>query len=215
MPGQQPNIVEVFRIVHFDNVEYLLRNGMFRRNHPLADPNYINIGDSSLIAQRNDYPVDITPPNGLLGDYVPFYFGPLSPMLLNIKTGYRGITKRPQSEIVYIVCEVNTMINCCQEWCFTDGHAKNTITEFYNDLVNLGEVDWDIVAEKYWKNTEEDYDRMRRKQSEFLVKNHVPVNCISRIVVINETRKAEIEAILTRIGLTIPVLVNPNNQYYY
>ncbi|HMT54904.1 MAG: DUF4433 domain-containing protein [Saprospiraceae bacterium] len=215
MPGQQPNIVSVFRIVHIDNVEYLLKHGMFTRNHSMADPNYINIGDSGLIAQRNTYPVSINPPNGVLGDCVPFYFGPLSPMLFNIKTGYRGITQRPQSEIVYIVCIVNTLIDNCKEWCFTDGHAKNAITGFYNNIDNLSEVDWNMVAERQWSNTEDDFDRMRRKQAEFLVKNHVPVNCISSIVVLNEARKTFVEEITTRLGLEISVQVNPNNQFYY
>lgn len=89
----------LFRIVHIDNVEYLLKNGMFTRHHALADPDYINIGDRVLINQRDDYPVNLEG-FGNLGDYVPFYFGPLSPMLLNIKTGYRGITMRPQEDIV-------------------------------------------------------------------------------------------------------------------
>ncbi len=31
MPAQQPNIVEVFRIVHIENVEYLLTHGMFTK----------------------------------------------------------------------------------------------------------------------------------------------------------------------------------------
>lgn len=215
MPGQQPNIVRVFRIVHIDNVEYLLAHGMFTRTHAQADPNYINIGDSTLIAQRNDYPVGINPPNGHLGEYVPFYFGPLSPMLLNIKTGYRGITQRPQADIVYIVCRVNTLVEHCDEWCFTDGHAKNSITEFYNDLDDLSEVDWGMVAERQWSNTEDDFDRMRRKQAEFLVKHHVPVNCISSIVVLNQARKDFVEEIINRLGLEIPVRVNPNNQFYY
>lgn len=215
MPGQQPNIVRVFRIVHIDNVKYLLTHGMFTRTHAQADPNYINIGDSTLIAQRNDYPVGINPPNGHLGEYVPFYFGPLSPMLLNIKTGYRGITQRPQADIVYIVCRVNTLVEHCDEWCFTDGHAKNSITEFYNDLDDLSEVDWGMVAERHWSNTEDDFDRMRRKQAEFLVKHHVPVNCISSIVVLNQERKDFVEEIINRLGLEIPVRVNPNNQFYY
>lgn len=215
MPGQQPIIVRAFRIVHISNVEYLLTHGMFHHQHPQADPNYINIGDSTLIAQRNDYPVGINPPNGNLGEYVPFYFGPLSPMLLNITTGYRGITQRPQGEIVYIVCKINTLIEQCNEWCFTDGHAKNTITAFYNDLEHLSEVDWNIVAERHWKNTEDDFDRMRRKQAEFLVKHNVPVSCISSIVVLNEARKTFVEEIVTRLGLEIPVRVNPNNQFYY
>jgi hypothetical protein len=178
MPGQQPNYIWVFRILHIDNVEYLLTHGICTRSHPQADPGYIDIGDTGLIAQRHDYPVNIIPPNGVLGDYVPFYFGPLSPMLLNIKTGFRGITQRPQEDIVYIACSVDTIVKHCAEWCFTDGHAKTSITTFYNDLANLGEVDWNLVYERYWKNTEDDFDRIRRKQAEFLVKGHVPVNCV-------------------------------------
>jgi hypothetical protein len=215
MPGQQPDIVSVFRIVHCNNVEYLLTHGIFTKNHELADPNYINIGDSGLITQRNMYPVGINPPNGVLGEYVPFYFGPLSPMLLNIKTGYRGITQRGQDEILYTVCEVNTLIDHCVEWCFTDGHAKNRITAFYNDTHYLKEVDWDIVAAQEWNPIEDDLDRMRRKQAEFLVKHHVPLSCISSMVVLNEARKVFVEEMLTRLGLEIPVQVNPNNQFYY
>jgi len=215
MPAQQPNIVEVFRIVHIENVEYLLTHGMFTKSHAQADPDYINIGDTGLIAQRNDYPVRIHPPNGVLGEYVPFYFGPLSPMLLNIKTGHRGITQRPQSDIVYVVCGLATLVDNCGAWCFTDGHAKNAITAFYNHLDNLDKVDWDMVSERHWKNTEEDFDRMRRKQAEFLVKTHVPLSCISSIVVLNQQRQTFVEEIINRLGLEIPVRENPGNQFYY
>ncbi len=215
MPGQQPIIVRVFRIVHIDNVEYLLTHGMFTKNHPKADPGYINIGDSLLIDQRSIYRVGINPPNGVLGDYVPFYFGPLSPMLYNIKTGYRGITHRPQREIVYVVCRVDSLIENGVEWCFTDGHAKNALTEFYNDLDDLNAVDWNVVAERYWSNTDDDYDRMRRKQAEFLVKRKVPANCISSIMVYSEGVKDFVKEIITRLGLEIPVRVDKNNQFYY
>lgn len=68
---------------------------------------------------------------------------------------------------------------------------------------------------KTLENTEEDFDRMRRKQAEFLVRHHVPVNCISSVVVLNETRKTFVEEIVTQLGLEIPVRVNPNNQFYY
>lgn len=215
MPGQQPHTIYLFRIVHIDNVEYLLSHGMYIRNHPHADPDYINIGDTGLIAQRNNYSVGVNPPNGVLGDYIPFYFGPLSPMLYNIETGYRGVVKRPQSDIVYMVCRLDVIVEDCAEWCFTDGHAKNALTTFYNDLANLGAVDWNLVSAKYWSNTEDDLDRMRRKQAEFLVKDHVPVNCIGGIIVYEELQKAILEAIITRLGLNIQVLVNPRNQYYY
>lgn len=136
-------------------------------------------------------------------------------MLLNIKTGYRGITQRPQSEIVYIVCTVNKLVQHCEEWCFTDGHAKDRLTEFYNDVNDLKEVYWDVVSLKYWQPIEDFLDRQVRKQAEFLVKHKVPVNCISCVVVLNQERKTFVEEITNRLGLEIPVQVNPNNQYYY
>jgi hypothetical protein len=215
MKGKTPQNIILFRIIHKDNVEFLLKNGMFTKNHLSADTNYINIGDNTLISQRNDYPVGINPPGGNLGDYVPFYFGPLSPMLLNIKTGFRGVTKRPQSDIVYICCDLNLVIKYCADWCFTDGHAKSRITGFYNNIRFLDKVDWKIVAERYWKDNEEDYDRARRKQAEFLVKEHVPVACLNKIIVYDSTTHKTIKNILDILGLQIPVEINPDNQYYY
>jgi hypothetical protein len=215
MPGRKPNPTEIYRIVHVDNVEYILAHGMYTRTHKKADPNYINIGDSGLIAQRNTYPVGIIPPGGNLGDYVPFYFGPLSPMLLNIKTGHRGITKRPQSDIVYIVCEVDIVTTTCKEWCFTNGHAKDSLTDFFNDLSDLKEVHWDVVKLRYWSPINEFLDRQMRKQAEFLVKEKVPVSCMSKIVVFDQRTCNLVEALLQKLKHKIPVLVNPNNSFYY
>jgi hypothetical protein len=158
-------------------------------------------------------PLGINPPGGMLGEYIPFYFGPLSPMLLNIATGYRGIQQRPQSEIVYICCAIDDIEERCTEWCFTDGHAKNNITEFYNDLQSLDQVDWDIVGERYWHNTEEDYDRMRRKQAEFLVKEYVPAECISEIVVFDGKTLKLVQKLVKQNQPQIAVSIN--SGYYY
>ena len=84
----------LYRIVHINNVEYLLHNGISTQQDPQSNSNYVNIGDTNLINQRMDYPINLEG-YGNLGDYGPFYFGPLSPMLLNIKTGYRGIKQLP------------------------------------------------------------------------------------------------------------------------
>lgn len=201
-------------MVHFDNLEYILQNGMCNRSHLLADPNYINIGDGELIKQREDYPVQIAP-GGSLGDYVPFYFGGHSIMLLNIKTGYRGITQRKQADIAFIVCSIGRIVKYCPDWCFTNGHAKNSITKFYNKLTDLNNVDWDVVYRQYWHNTDDDWDITRRKQAEFLVKDHVPIECITTIAVYNEQRKEQLEAIIARLGLQIPVRVDTKRSLYY
>jgi hypothetical protein len=85
--------MNIFRLIHFDNLEDTLRNGMYSRNSGHIVPNFVNIGDTTLIKQRETFTVPVNPPNGNLGDYIPFYFAGHSPMLLNIKTGARGIQK--------------------------------------------------------------------------------------------------------------------------
>ena len=71
--------------MHVANVEWILKNGLHCANSGSTDPNYVPIGNSDLIAKRNERDVPI-PPGGTLSDYIPFYFTSASPMLLNIKT---------------------------------------------------------------------------------------------------------------------------------
>jgi len=42
----------IYRIVHRDNLPWLLRHGVTCRTHPDADPNDVNIGNRDLIAMR-------------------------------------------------------------------------------------------------------------------------------------------------------------------
>lgn len=188
---------------------------MYSKNSGHEIPGYINIGDAELIKQRDEYVVKIDPPNGHLGDYIPFYFAGHSPMLLNIKTGYRGIKKYPQSELVYLVCRISDIIEQCPHWCFTDGHAKSSITKFHNKVEDLSLLDWATINLQIWRSTEDDWDKMRRKQAEFLVKKHVPVTCISQIIVINSEQEAKVKEIENRIGIDIPVVIDKQRKYFY
>lgn len=215
MPLPSLDKIWIFRITHIDNIRYALTHGLFHYGHHQADSNYINIGDSRLIQQRHDYVVSVNPPNGDLGDYVPFYFGPLSPMLLNIKTGQRNITQRHQQDIVYLCCNLEKVLKECNEWCFTDGHAKTKITTFYNDIKDLDQVDLALAGQRYWHPIDEDLDRMRKKQAEFLVKYSVPPSCISDLVVYNPERQKEVQNIKEELNININIHVNPRGKYYY
>jgi hypothetical protein len=211
MPGAIPNPLWVFRIVHMDNIEFILTHGMFTKDHPNRDPNYINIADLRIQKLRETQPVRI-PNRGNLSDYVPFYFGPLSPMLYRIKTGY-GVKQIDQSAIVYICCKVDKLKTECPNIIFTDGHAKPIDTRHFDDFNQLSEIDWNMVNQHDWKNTDEDNDRMRRKQAELLVHSHVPANCIGAIAVYNAASKTKVETIMKNLKLQIPVIVKTN--YYY
>lgn len=116
----------IYRMLHWQNVEWVLKNGMCCRSHAKADPNYINIGMEKLIHDRHPYLVPIADA-GHLGDYVPFYFAGHSPMLLMIKNGTKGVTQRPQEDIVYVVCTVQKIVDLGLPFVFTDRHAKRAM----------------------------------------------------------------------------------------
>jgi len=203
--------IRLFRMVHYRNIVYILRHGI---KVDADDPNYIPIGDSKLINQRKKLFINEIQQDKL-GEYIPFYFCGHTPMLLNIKTGYRGIKKREQNEIVFIVCDLNNIVDNCQKWCFTDGHAKNALSTFYDDLKYLDKLDWKLINSQYWTNTQKDNDRMRRKQAEFLVYDKITLNCIQGLIVKNEERKLEMDKIILNLGLSLKVHVDKMNKYYY
>ncbi len=205
----------ILRLMHFDNLEHILKHGMYSKNSGHVIPNYVNIGDTTLIKQRETFTVRIDPPNGNLGDYIPFYFAGHSPMLLNIKNGSRGIKQLPQKDLVYVVCRISGIIEHCPEWCFTDGHAKNHLTRFFNHTDDLTKLDWDVISMQYWHDTEDDYDRMRRKQAEFLVKGHVPTSCICGLIVLTPEQEERAKAIQQQIGTNIPIYVDNKRRYFY
>lgn len=200
-------------MVHIDNLRIILRDGMYAPN-VRKYPEYVNIGDESLIEQRNVFTIPIAP-GGVLADYVPFYFGGRSPMLLNIKTGYRGIKQRDQREIVYVCTHIETVAQSCPEYCFTDGHAKDRLTAYFNNLDDLDKVDWRAVDLTYWTSTEDEPDNMRRKQAEFLVKTHVPLSCFSGIIVLDDSAAEIVNTIMKETGTSLPVYVDNKRKYYY
>lgn len=57
-----------------------------------------------IIDKRTNKLVEVIPPGGVLGEYVPFYFSGHSPMLLNITTGL-NVNRVLQKDIVFLVKE--------------------------------------------------------------------------------------------------------------
>jgi len=52
---------------------------------------------------------------------------------------------------------------------FSDGHGIAAFTQWFDDVTNLNQIEWDMVQADYWADTIVDMDRQRRKQAEFLV----------------------------------------------
>lgn len=66
---------------------------------------------------------------------------------------------------------------------------------------------------KYWFDTNEHPDRKRRRQAEFLVHRGFPWALVEAIVVMNNARKAQVEAFLQGVAHQPPVIVK--RAWYY
>lgn len=155
-------------------------------------------------------------PRTMVNDYIPFYFGVRSPMLYKIKTGHE-VTRLLQHEIIYLACQFEEITASDLQWCFTDGNAACYISEFYRSVDEIDKLDWRSIDAEEWtdNNKDGDHDRMRKKHSEFLVRDHVPVQYIKRIVVLTKDRKTFVEDLLAHYGLPIDVHLDTKYKYYY
>lgn len=45
------------------------------------------------------------------------------------------------------------------------GNATKSISRFFNNLQALDELDWTTIKSTLWKNTDDDYDRVRKKMA--------------------------------------------------
>lgn len=183
----------LFRMTHIQNIPHILQCGITHISSPLSNGNYVPIGDASLISTRSSHVLD----NGKqLGDYIPFYFGVLTPMLYVIQKGYNQVKTTAAKDIVYCVTSVQKLIDTNLEYVFTDGHAIETISSQY-DHTNIKDIDTllDFKAIKDWKFKDpNDLDKKRRKQAEFLVDGDIPLEVILGYVVYNENAKNQLVA---------------------
>ena len=107
-----------------------------------------------------------------LGDYTPFYFGVKMPMLYVAQNGGNFVEKATSSgDIVYLICCLKSIISSGNTFYFTDGHATDNYTTFYDrsrldKLVKI--VDWSAVKSQYWGGVE-NLNVKRKKQAELLV----------------------------------------------
>jgi len=152
-------------------------------------------------------------PGGSIHDYVPFYFGPLSPMLLRLKSGRVEGYSEGQEPIIYLVSTVESVIEAGLGFVFSDGHGLATFTSWFSDLNDLSKVDWDVVGKRYWADTIDNPDQQRRKQAEFLIHDFCPWWLINEIGVINRDVKLGVEEILHQYSNVLPV--NIRQQWYY
>lgn len=216
MPGTQPNPILLYRLIHIDNLPILLeRDALHAPNSTPQDGlSYRAIHDVNVQASRRVQPVPCGP-GGCVHDYVPFYFGRLSPMLLKLKSGQVAGYNEGQQPLLYLVTRLEDVQAAGRPFVFSDGHGLAVFTEWFDQLAQLNQVDWTMVRERYWKDEPEDNDRKRRKQAEFLVWQSLPWSAIYGIATLNEAARKLVQQVLARSPHRHQPLLKVKPGWYY
>ncbi|UII32695.1 DUF4433 domain-containing protein [Fulvivirga ulvae] len=212
--------IKIYRILHIENIPHILENGITHKNSPSANSDFVGIGDVSLIDNRNTRRVHVDNGNTFntietitLGDFTPFYFGVKMPMLYVIQQGGNFVEKANKPEdIIYVACSIESIINSDLIYYFSDGHATDFLTTFYNkdrvDQLPLI-VDWPSVKMPYWGG-QENLDIKRKKQAEFLVQGDIPPDFIIGFGCYNDSAKQK----LMEFGIDKELVKVIPNAYY-
>lgn len=132
----------LFHIVHFENVESILLDGILSHNEAYRRgliKTDVSLQDVQLRRSRIHDPIF----KRQLHDYASLYFYPRNPMLYYLKD--------LQNELVMI--GVDFRVLGYDNTIFTDGNAASNETNFYFDVSDLRFIPLDkIWSDPYWNN---------------------------------------------------------------
>jgi hypothetical protein len=207
-----PEKALIFRITHRDNVPWILENGLHCSNSDWLDPGFVSIGNPDLIDKRRDRPVTI-PPGGTLADYVPFYFTPFTPMLLNIHTG-RGVQQRSNEELVILIASARDLDARGLTVVISDRHSYLEAALYSSNLDDLPAfVPWAQIQERDFKRDLNDPVKIERYQAEALIHRHVPAEALLGAACYTPAVKAELDQIAAERGLEMKILAE--RRWYF
>ena len=185
----------IYHITHIRNLTGIIAAGGVNCDRAAQAFQHARIAHEHIKARRMARRVPLAP-NGTLGDYVPFYFAPRSPMLYAINSGFVEGYDEGQAPVIYLISSVEAVNATGRRWLFTEGHAEIAYTDYFNDLRHLNKIDWSVMKSKFWNDTDEDPDRKRKRQAEFLVHEFFPWEAVQHVAVYTEMMKRQVKDIL-------------------
>jgi hypothetical protein len=206
-------VTDIYHITHIDNLSNIVAMKAILAQSRHRGFAYTNIAHANIQMRRANRVVPIAP-GSHLHDYVPFYFAPRSPMLCAISHGRVEGYSGGQKDVVYFVSSAEIVQSAGLRFVFSDGHAAMDFSEFYGDLADLNRIDWNIMCDRYWRDTEADNDRSRRRQAEFLVHYAMPLSLVTEVAAMTATAAAAAGRLLAQGSLSIPIATRADWYYH-
>jgi hypothetical protein len=211
-----PDNPKIYHITHFENLPQMVDAVLWSDAERIRRAVNCTIVGMSEIKRRRLEELDVhCHPGTKVGEYVPFYFCFRSIMLFLLYKGnhvdlsYRG----GQRPILHLEADVGEVVDWAKSrrrrWAFSNGNAGTRYTQFFGDIRQLGQLDWEAIGATDWR----DPIVRERKQAEFLVEQSFPWELVKRIGVI-DAKVAESVTQVCNGALHRPEVVVEPNWYY-
>ena len=198
-----PKNPKIVHIIHVDRLPSIIKEGCLWCDAEAAKRSLAGttIGIGEIKQRRMSHPLT-SHPTLKVGECVPFYFCARSIMLYVIhRRNHENLMFRGgQEPIVHLVANMRKTVRWAEgsrlHWAFTLSNAGAGYFEDRCTLDDLGDIDWDAVRARDWR----DPTVKEHKQAEFLVENHFAWQLVSRIGVMTDTVRWQVAKALAKSG---------------
>lgn len=205
---------QLFHMTVIERLPAILATGELLCDAALAGstPPGQQIAHAHLKERRRTEPVPV-PPGGFVGDYVPFYLAPRSPMLsANFKGGVPGRTAGEHG-IIYLVTEIDRLA-AVAPIVITNKHPLRR-ANFTADLAKFHDptfIDWEVMFDP-WFTSQTDTERPERRQAEVLAHGRVPLSAMLGVAARTDD---ELAAVRQCLGVQMPEWhLNVRRDWYF
>lgn len=209
--SRKPEEVLIYHITDASNLSSIIAaGGIFSDAKMQADPPQgpppTIIGYTDIKQRRMHLKVTCCN-NKTVGQFVPFYFCPRSPMLYTINMGNTGRAPGCQNTIVHLVSRLDRAIEYCKQWAITDRNAAESGASFFCNLSGLDKINWNAIEARIWK------DVRSEKMAEFLAADFFPWSAIHHIGVENDDIRNQVEKMVETARVKPWIDIQPS--WYY
>lgn len=203
----RPEQIQIYHITDVENLPSILADGGLRSDAAMAKHNPAVIGYEHIKQRRmTEIRVDCCD-NRFVGEFVPFYFCPRSPMLFTINRGNTGRPIGCQNSIVHLVSTLAVGLGQNKSWAISDGNAGAFHTSFSSDLAALSGLDWAAIRATQWQG------RTHQKAAEFLVADFFDWSGFDTVACYNDETVQKVHDIIKNHPIRPAIAVQPN--WYY
>lgn len=200
----------VYHFTHLENLPGILKHGLIST----SEKKCLGISHTAIsytgIQERRSQMTVSCGPGGVVHDYVPLYYGKLSPMLLAV------IRNKIVDEQFIIHLEFPIRLMNEYPAVFTDAAANTAkYPNFFTDPNDLQKLNWEAIDNRKWGMQTDELRQAR--MAELLVHRKINISSITQIIVWNDHFKKEVLSYYKEAGIAPPKVDfhDPYDPHYF